>query len=153
MKGDLPGELIFRWFALRAMKTLSIFAFALFLPAVVTAQSNQNADGAIRGVVDSSATTRSVPVGKPPIANLPATCSSGDEYFDPSQNKYSCAATNTWTQQFTAALVGTPNPVVFDHSDNFTALVGLSKNCSPDTANCLVRVLGYEAECIPQGRA
>ena len=35
MKGDLPGELIFRWFALRAMKTLSIFAFALFLPAVV----------------------------------------------------------------------------------------------------------------------
>ena len=43
MKGDLPGELIFRWFALRAMKTLSIFAFALFLPAVVTAQSNQNA--------------------------------------------------------------------------------------------------------------
>jgi len=121
VKRDLPGELIFRWFALQAMKTLSIFALALFLPAVVTAQSNQNADGAIRGVVDSSATTRSLPVGKPPIANLPATCSSGDEYFDAaSQNKYSCTATNTWTQQFTAALVGTTNPVVFDHSGNFT---------------------------------
>lgn len=71
--------------------------------------------------MDSSATTRSLPVGKPPIANLPATCSSGGEYFDAaSQNKYSYTATNTWTQQFTAALVGTPNPVVFDHSGNFT---------------------------------
>jgi hypothetical protein len=119
VKGDLPGELIFRWFALRAMKILSIFAFALFLPAVVNAQSNQNADGAIRGVVDSSATTRSLPVGEPPIANLPATCNSGDEYFDlTSRNKYSCTATNTWTQQSTAALVGTPDPVVFDHSGN-----------------------------------
>jgi hypothetical protein len=45
VKGDLPGELIFRWFALRAMKTLSIFVFALFLP-VVNAQSNQNVDRA-----------------------------------------------------------------------------------------------------------
>jgi hypothetical protein len=121
VKGDSSGELISRWFALRTMKTLVLIAFALFLTAPVNAQSNQNADPAIRAVVDSSATTRGLPVGKPPVTNLPATCSSGDEYFDAtSQNKYSCGPTNTWTQQFAAALVGTPDPVVVDYSGKFT---------------------------------
>jgi hypothetical protein len=107
------------WFALRTMKTLSIIALDLFLCSVVNAQSNQNADRAFHGVVDSSA-THSLPLGKPPVVNPPAACKPGDEYFDAaSQNRYSCTATNTWTQQVTAAVAGTPDPVVFDHSGNF----------------------------------
>lgn len=41
--------------------------------------------------------------GRGTLANIPATCTQGDEYFSTSatagQNKYLCTATDTWTQQ------------------------------------------------------
>jgi len=55
------------------------------------------------GPWDASGAAYTLPAKRGTIAQLPATCITGSEYFatdaTPGQNKYLCTATNTWTQQ------------------------------------------------------
>jgi hypothetical protein len=57
------------------------------------------------GPWDASGATYTLPAKRGTIAQLPATCTQGAEYFatdaTPGQNKYLCTAANTWTQQST----------------------------------------------------
>ena len=44
------------------------------------------------------------PAGKGAVANIPTTCTTGEEYFADrrdggAENKYFCTATNTWTRE------------------------------------------------------
>ena len=73
--------------------------------ALLTGQTVVNGGRIQVGPWDASGATYTIPARRGTIAQLPATCTQGAEYFatdaTPGQNKYLCTATNTWTQQQT----------------------------------------------------
>jgi len=72
---------------------------------LLTGQTVVNGGRVQIGPWDASGATYTLPAKRGTIAQLPATCTQGAEYFatdaTPGQNKYLCTATNTWTQQQT----------------------------------------------------
>ena len=69
----------------------------------LTAQTTINGSRTILGTWDASGAAHSLPSRKGAVANIPTTCTTGEEYFatdaTAGRNKYFCTATNTWTQQ------------------------------------------------------
>jgi hypothetical protein len=69
----------------------------------LTGQTVVNGGRTQIGPWDASGAVYTLPAKRGTIAQLPATCTQGAEYFatdaTPGQNKYLCTATNTWTQQ------------------------------------------------------
>jgi hypothetical protein len=89
------------------MKHLAFrFAISVFLlgsVALLTGQTVVNGGRIQVGPWDASGATYTLPAKRGTIAQLPATCTQGSEYFATDaaagQNKYLCTSTNTWTQQ------------------------------------------------------
>lgn len=71
--------------------------------AILTAQTVVNGGRTQIGPWDASGAVYTIPAQRGTIAQLPATCIQGAEYFatnaTPGQNIYLCTSTNTWTQQ------------------------------------------------------
>ncbi len=71
--------------------------------ALLTGQTVVNGGRTQIGPWDASGAAYTLPAKRGTIAQLPATCTQGAEYFatdaTPGQNKYLCTAANTWTQQ------------------------------------------------------
>ena len=86
------------------MKTFGskLCIFALGIPSLLTAQTVVNGGRVQIGSWDASGATHTLPSKRGTIAQLPATCTLGEEYFatdaTAGQNKYYCTAVNTWTQ-------------------------------------------------------
>lgn len=81
-------------------------------------------------VNDSRAAAHTMPVKTGLIASLPATCTIGEEYFATNavagQNKYYCAATNTWTQQLNSGGGGNGYTLSIQVTTNNTFACGTS---------------------------
>jgi hypothetical protein len=75
--------------------------------AGLAAQTTINGSRTILGTWDASGAAHSLPSKKGTAANIPATCTTGEEYFATDaaagRNKYYCTASNTWTQQLGAS--------------------------------------------------
>ncbi len=76
--------------------------FALGIQSLLTGQTVVNGGRVQIGTWDASGAAHTLPSKRGTIAQLPATCTQGEEYFATDaaagQNKYYCTATNTWTQ-------------------------------------------------------
>lgn len=63
----------------------------------------KNGTNVYTGAQDASGSTHTIPAKTGLVANKPATCTVGEEYFasdsTAGQNKWYCTAANTWTQQ------------------------------------------------------
>jgi hypothetical protein len=75
----------------------------LAIPCGLYGQTTVNGGRVQIGTWDASGATHTIPSKRGTTAQLPATCTQGEEYFATDavagQNKYYCTATNTWTQQ------------------------------------------------------
>ena len=86
------------------MKTFGskLCIFAVGIPSLLTAQTVVNGGRVQIGSWDASGATHTLPSKRGTVAQLPATCTLGEEYFATDaaagQNKYYCTAVNTWTQ-------------------------------------------------------
>jgi SO2946-like, C-terminal domain/Pectate lyase superfamily protein len=83
-----------------------VFAACLLLCGALSPLSSQtvvNGGRVMLGSWDASGATHTLPSKRGAIAQLPATCTQGEEYFatdaGPGLNKFYCTAANTWTQQ------------------------------------------------------
>jgi hypothetical protein len=76
---------------------------ALGMQSLLTGQTLVNGGRVQIGSWDASGATHTLPAKRGTIAQLPATCTQGEEYFatdaTAGQNKYYCTAANTWTQE------------------------------------------------------
>lgn len=76
--------------------------FALGIQSLVMGQTLVNGSRVQIGSWDASGAAHTLPSKRGTIAQLPATCTQGEEYFATdaaaAQNKYYCTATNTWMQ-------------------------------------------------------
>lgn len=77
--------------------------FALGMQSLLTGQTVVNGGRVQIGSWDASGATHTIPSRRGATAQLPVTCTQGEEYFATDaaagQNKYYCTANNTWTQQ------------------------------------------------------
>ena len=84
-----------------------VWGLALGCAALLGGQTLVNGGRVQIGPWDASGATYTIPAKRGTVAQLPATCTQGAEYFatdaTPGQNKYLCTSTNTWTQQQTGS--------------------------------------------------
>jgi hypothetical protein len=77
--------------------------FILSIPSLLTGQTVVNGGRVQIGSWDASGAVYTIPAQRGITAQLPATCTIGQQYFATDaaagQNIYYCTATNTWTQQ------------------------------------------------------
>ncbi len=101
------------------------------------------------GIQDFSGAAHTLPSKKGTTASIPATCTTGEEYFatdaTAGQNKYFCTATNTWTQLVTGGAAGygrvaTVAPVTYSG----TSGVAGGTLLTPSLAG-VYRLCGFEA--------
>jgi hypothetical protein len=89
------------------MKTFAMSAqlciLALGIEPLVTGQTTINGSRVMMGSWNAAGATHTLPSKTGLTAQLPSTCTQGEEYFatdaTAGQNKYYCASANTWTQQ------------------------------------------------------
>ncbi len=74
----------------------------LGIESLLSGQTTINGNRVMLGSWNASGATHTLPSKTGPTAQLPSTCTQGEEYFatdaSAGQNKYYCASTNTWTQ-------------------------------------------------------
>jgi len=79
----------------------------LAIPCAFYGQTTVNGGRVQIGSWDASGATHTIPSKRGTTAQLPTTCTQGEEYFATDavagQNKYYCTASNTWTQQQAAS--------------------------------------------------
>ena len=82
--------------------TAQLCVLALGIQSLLTGQTTINGNRVILGSWNASGATHTLPSRTGLTAQLPSTCTQGEEYFatdaSAGQNKYYCATTNVWTQ-------------------------------------------------------
>jgi hypothetical protein len=100
---NLPGNYCEELLAMKIFSSkIQLCIFVLGIQPLLLGQTVVNGGRVQIGSWDASGAARTLPSKRGTIAQLPATCTQGEEYFATDAaaglNKYYCTAPNTWTQ-------------------------------------------------------